>query len=252
MASDTGEEIQHVADAAVNEVKQATQDKKQATKPSQVKEPSLFEELGKIAAAISSNPLHSEGSYILHWRDPVRTGLLFGILNFFYFLITYGDYSVLTLISYCALAILVAAFAYANGTILYGKYIQGLVVENPLSARWSDAEPVPRYVAEKHLDSLLNFVNAVREVARDVFYCNFPILSLKFAGLFFLLSLFGKWFSGFTLAYIAVLISFVWPRLYEEKRKEIDHFAKIANDQIETYTQLALSKIPKMDKRKTH
>jgi len=228
-----------------------TQGVSSSSKPLLVKEPSLHEEVKKIASAIATNPLYPEASYILHWRDPIRTGLLFGIFNFAFFLITYGEYSILTLITYCALALLVVAFAYANGSILFAKYIQGLVAENPLSSRWSNAEPLPRYVVEKQLDSIWNFANAVLEVSRDVFYCNFPILSIKVASILFVLSLFGKWFSGLTLLYIGVVIAFVWPRIYEEKKELIDQYWKLVNEHVDTYTLLVLSKIPKMDKRKT-
>jgi len=220
-------------------------------KPKHVKEPTLQEEIHKVTSALRTNPLYSEASYILHWRDPIRSGLLFGIFNFTFFLVTYGEYTVVTLASYLVLALLVAAFGYANGSILYAKYIQGLSVENPLSTRWSNSEPLPRYVVEKHLDSLVNVINAVLETSRDVFYANFPILSVKVAAIFFVLSLLGKWFSGLTLIYLAVLIAFAWPRIYEEKQKEIDQYAKLVNTHVETYANLALSKIPKLDKRKT-
>jgi len=216
-----------------------------------VKEPTLKEEISKITSTLATNPLYPEVSYILSWRDPIRTGLLFGIFNFAFFLVTYGEYSVLSLVAYCALALLVAAFAYANGSVLFAKYIQGLEAENPLGARWSNAEPIPRYVVEKHLDSIVNFVNAVLDVSRDVFYCNFPFLSIKVGTLLFVLSLIGKWLSGFTLLYIAAVVAFGWPRLYEEKKSEIDQYWKLVTDLIDTYTQLALSKIPKLDKKKT-
>jgi len=216
-----------------------------------VKEPTIHEEVQKIASAIATNPLYPEATHILHWRDPIRTGLLFGIFNFAFFLITYGEYSILTLATYCALALLTVAFAYANGSILFAKYIQGLVAENPLSSRWSNAEPLPRYVVEKHLDSVWNTINALLEVSRDIFYCNFPILSIKAASILFAISLFGKWFSGFTLLYIVAIISFVWPRVYEEKKALIDQYFNLVAQHADTYTQLALSKIPKLDKRKT-
>jgi hypothetical protein len=222
-----------------------------STKPQHIKEPTLQEEIKKITSALRTNPLYSEVSYLLHWRDPIRTGLLFGIFNFTFFLITYGEYSVVTLAAYLVLALLVAAFGYANGSILYAKYIQGLSIENPLSVRWSNSEPIPRYVAEKHLNSLVNVVNAVLEISRDVFYVNFPILSIKVASIFLVLSLLGKWFSGLTLIYIDAIILFAWPRLYEEKQKEIDQYWKLINTHIDTYVNLALSKIPKLDKRKT-
>jgi len=236
-----------------NDIKNTTIEAEASTsdKPLLVKEPTLREEINKISAAIATSPLYPEVSYILHWSDPIRTGLLFGIFNFTFFLITYGEYSIVSLGAYSALALLVAAFAYANGSILFAKYIQGLVAENPLSTRWSNAEPIPRYVVEKHLDSVLNVVNAVLEVARDAFYSNFPILSVKVGVILLILSFIGKWFSGFTLLYIVTLIAFVWPRAYQEKQREIDQYWKLATDQYDTYAQLALSKIPKLDKRKT-
>jgi len=215
-------------------------------------EPSLGDEVGKIASALRTSPFFPELSYIFHWRDPIRTGLLFGIVNLAYFLITYGEYSVVTLINYCLLALLGAAFAYANGLILWARYIQGIPIENPLSSRWASSKVVvSRTVIEKHVESLHHLINAILDIFRDIYYCHFPFLSLKFGAIFFVGSLFGKWFSGFTLLYLDILILFAWPRLYEEKKTEIDHYCKIVQDQVDIYVKLALSKIPKMDKRKT-
>lgn len=217
-----------------------------------VVEPTFADEVGKVASALRVSPFYPEVTFILHWRDPIRTGLLFGIVNLAYFLVTYGEYSVTTLVNYCALALLAAAFAYANGLILWARYIQGIPIENPLSSRWASSKVVvSRAVIEKHVDALHSLVNAVLDISRDIYYCNFPFLSIKFAAIFFVTSLFGKWFSGFTLLYLATIVLFAWPRLYEEKKAEIDHYYKIANDQITVYTDLALSKIPKLDKRKT-
>jgi len=218
--------------------------------PRHVKEPTLKEEFTKITNALATSPFYPELSHVLHWRDPIRTGLVVGIFHFTLFLISYGEYSVLTLASYCALTLLVVAFAYTNGSVLFAKYIQGLPAENPLSAQWSNAEPLPHYIVEKHLDSVANIINALLEVSRDVFYCVFPILSIKFGAIFFGLSLLGKWFSGLAVIYIVVLISLVWPRLYEEKHNEIDQYWDIVVEHVDTYGQLALSKIPKLDKIK--
>jgi len=218
--------------------------------PQTFKEPTVHDELLKISNALATSPFYPELSYILNWRDPIRTGLLVGIFHFALFLITYGEYSVLTLTSYCALTLLVAAFGYANGSILFAKHIQGMPAENPLSVQWSNAEPLPRHVVEKHLDSILNIANAVLEVSRDVFFCVFPTLSIKFGFIFFGLSLLGKWFGGLCLLYIIFVVAMIWPRLYEERRQQIDRVWKIAQEQIDTYTQLALQKLPKLDKLK--
>jgi hypothetical protein len=219
-------------------------------------EPGLADEFNKIGSAIRTSPFHPEVSYILHWRDPIRTGLLFGIVNLAYFLIIYGEYSVVTLFNYCALALLATAFAYAYGLIAWARYVQGNVIDNPLSSRWASSKiVVSRTVIEKHVDAVYNLVNATLEVLRDIFYCSFPFLSLKFAAIFLVLALFGKWLCGITLAYLGVLVLFVWPRLYEEKKQLIDQYYKLAQDQIQTYVTLAFDKLPfpkpAQDKRKT-
>jgi len=54
----------------------------------------------------------------------------------------------------------------------------------------------------------------------------------------------GDWFSGITLLYLGTLASFIWPRLYEEKKTEIDHWFNIALTEGDKYLQLALSKLP--------
>jgi accessory gene regulator protein AgrB len=71
-------------------------------------------------------------SSILHWNDPVQSALLFGIGNFFFFLITYGDYTVLSLFAYLDLALLFVAGVYANGTLLRA-YLKKEKYENPFS-----------------------------------------------------------------------------------------------------------------------
>lgn len=42
----------------------------------------------------------------------------------------------------------------------------------------------------------------------------------------------------------AALVLFIWPRLYEEKQKEIDHYYALAMANVEKYIQLGLSKLP--------
>jgi hypothetical protein len=53
-------------------------------------------------------------SDILHWKDIVKSGLLFAIGNFYFFLICCGEYSVVTLSSYLLLALIGVSFGYAK------------------------------------------------------------------------------------------------------------------------------------------
>jgi len=194
---------------------------------------------------IKANPLYGEVSQVLHWRDPVKSGLIFGIFNFFFFLSNWAEYSMLTIISYLLLTLLCICFGYSNYVVLKASWLQGKRVENPFMERFKDAKfHVSRETAEKHLTTVLDLINVTIDSFRDVFYCTDNFLSLRFAFYFYLSACIGDWFSGETLIYLITLGFFIWPRLYEEKKKEIDHFWGIAVAQGTVYYNLALTKVP--------
>jgi len=230
VTEEAADEIRHAVTTTIQDRKEETKEK--VTPKSYI-------------AIIKANPLYVETSKVLHWRDPVKTGLLFGIFNFFFFLQNWADYSFVTIVSYLLLTLLCICFGYSNYVVLKAQWIQGQKVENPFRERFKDAKfHVTRDVAEKHLTTVLDLTNLTIDHFRDVFYCTDNLLSLRFALYFYLGATIGNWFSGPTLLYLATLGFFLWPRLYEEKQKEIDQFYKIAQTQANTYYNLALSKIP--------
>jgi len=196
-------------------------------------------------AIIKKNPLYSEASKVFHWRDPVRSGLLFGIFNFFFFLWTWGEYSLVTIVSYLLLTTLCICLGYANYVVLKASWLQGSREENPFSKRFKDANfHISREIVDQHVTTLIDLINTTVDQLRDVYFCTDNILSLRFALYFYLAATVGNWFSGATLLYLVTLGFFVWPRLYEEKQKEIDQFWGIAVSQCNTYYQLGISKLP--------
>lgn len=198
-----------------------------------------------VIAILKENPAYNDLSKFVHWRDPIRTGLFFGIFNFFYLLLTWREYTVVSLLSYMSLAMLLVCFAYANFVVLKAKWIQGKNAENPFKERFQDETfHLSRETAVKHLDTVIDLINVGIDRCREVFYCTNNILSLKYAAYFYITATVGTWFSGATLLYLAALVLFIWPRLYEEKQKEIDHYYALAMANVEKYIQLGLSKLP--------
>jgi len=194
---------------------------------------------------LKANPLYSEVSKIFHWRDPVRSGLLFGIANLFYILLSWGEYSVVTLTSYLLLSLLLVCLGYANYVVFKASWLQGKKVENPFKEKFKNQKfHVTREAIDKHVDTILDLINLTIDKYRDVFYCSDNLVSLKYAFYFYLAATIGDWFSGITLLYLGTLASFIWPRLYEEKKTEIDHWFNIALTEGDKYLQLALSKLP--------
>jgi len=208
----------------------------------EVREITLME---KYTSIFKTNPLYQDTSKVLHWRDPVKTGLLFGIFNFFFFLYTLADYSMVTIVSYLLLTLLTICFGYSNYVVLKASWLQGKRVENPFQERFKDVKfHVSRETATKYMDTALDLINTTIDLFRDVFYCTDNLLSARFAFYFYMGATIGNWFSGATLLYLVTLGFFLWPRLYEEKRAEIDHFYGIAKTQATAYVHLALTKLP--------
>lgn len=210
-----------------------------------VSEPTEIATAKSYVAILKANALYPATSKLLHWKDPVKTGLIFGVFNFFFFLTYLGDYSFLTMFSYLFLTLLTICFGYSNYVVLKASWLQGKVVENPFTERFKNAKfHVSRDAAEHHLTTVLDLVNTTIDNFRDVFYCTDNFLSLRFALYFWVAATVGNWFSGAVIIYLAMLGFFIWPRLYEEKKKEIDQFYNIALVQGNNYYQLALTKLP--------
>jgi len=207
-----------------------------------------FKELTAVhryTTAIKSNIFYPEAVKIALWRDPVKSGLLFGIFNFFFFLYNFADFSLVTIISYLLLTLLSICLGYSNYIVLKASWLQGKTVENPFLERFKDVKfQVTRESVEKHINTLLELINTTINLFKDVFYCTDNFLSGRFVLYFYIGATIGNWFSGATLLYLITLAIFVWPRLYEEKKKEIDHFYGIAKTEVTKYVNLAVSKLP--------
>jgi len=194
---------------------------------------------------LKANPLYNEVSKIFHWRDPVRSGLLFGIANLFYILLSWGEYSVVTLTSYLLLSLLLVCLGYSNYVVFKASWLQGKKVENPFKEKFKNQKfHVTREAIDKHVDTILDLINLTIDKYRDVFYCSDNLVSLKYTFYFYVYATIGDWFSGITLLYLVTLGFFVWPRLYEEKKTEIDQWANIALTEGHKYLELAISKLP--------
>jgi len=194
---------------------------------------------------IKADSMYNEASKIFLWTDLVRTGLIFGVINAFYFLLEFYDYTVVTLISYLALALALVCFSYTNFVILKSKWIQGKEAENPFLERFKNIKfHISPQSVSQHCNTIVDILNLAIDNMREIFYCINNTKTGLWIFYFYLIATVGSWFGGATLLYLISLILFIWPRLYQEKQKEIDHFYGIALTETDKYLQLALSKIP--------
>jgi len=194
---------------------------------------------------LKADPSYPHLANILLWKDPVKTGLLFGIIVVFYLLNQFYDYTVITLLSYLALSLAVTTLGYANFIVLKAKWLTGKVVENPFIERFKDENfHVSPQLVEEHLNSCVNLIDFTVDQLKDVFYATNNLRTALWAFYFYLIATIGQWFEGATILFVVTFVSFTWPRFYMEKQKEVDHYYSIALVEADKYFQMALSKLP--------
>jgi len=192
---------------------------------------------------LKSSPFYHQVSGVLHWSDPVQSALVFGIGNFFFFLITYGEYSVLTLMSYLALALIFVCGAYVYGTMLRAHFRKEKA-ENPFQTKLKNPYVATKFSLEPHAESIIGLINDAAHLWRSVLYFTDGAFSLKFAFAIWVFSVIGKLFSGITLLYMTFLTAFIWPRIYQEKQAQIDEAYDLALSKINHYVGLAMARLP--------
>jgi len=163
---------------------------------------------------------------LAHWKDPVQSLLLFVFVNLFLYLITCGEYTVLSLVCHIMFWVLMAALAYSQFALWVYKN------NNALQERFQQADfSVSESFLQKHIDVMYRIFEDVRVCARDTLFGTKDLVpTLKAIGAIYVLGRVASCFSGLTLFWIGFIISFTFPPVYELKKQEID---KVVGDGLE-------------------
>jgi hypothetical protein len=95
-----------------------------------------------------------------------------------------------------------------------------------------------------HVETIVDLVNmGIRKFTRAMVTPDI-LFTLKVLGALYLLGSISSCYSSLGFIYPFVIIAFVWPRLYQEKKTEIDQICALVTSQIMKYVELAISKLP--------
>jgi len=196
-------------------------------------------------------PLYRAIADSIEWKDYVESGLLFFIFNSLLFLLVWGKYSIVTLISYLFLSFLVFCFSYVNLTNLNASKQSLAEPENPLTQKIGN---VDFYVKVEnvypYVDALVRGINLAIYQLRPAFLCEHTIFTAKVACALLVTAIIGKCFTTIGLLYLGGLVLFIWPRLYHEKRADINKAYNIAQEKVHELLQTVHEKLPESLKKK--
>jgi len=204
-----------------------------------------------IQHSLKELPLYRAICDSVEWKDAVESGLLFFILNSLLFLLIWGKYSIVTLISYLFLSFLVFCFGYVHLNNLNASKDNMPEPENPLAQRLGEYDfKIKTANVEPYLHASIRAINLAVFQLKPAFTCEHPILTAKVACVLLVTAMIGKCFSTAALLYIGILFLFIWPRLYHEKRVEITEAYIKARDKVHELSKMALEKMPDSVKKK--
>ncbi|XP_034936559.1 reticulon-1-A-like isoform X5 [Chelonus insularis] len=183
------------------------------------------------------NPLAS----LIYWRQPEKTGLVFGITLGILFSLAY--FSLISVFSYVALLTLVGTMGFR----IYKTILQAI-------QKTSDGHPfkdileldltLPSEKVHEVADIAVAHVNAAIFELRRLFLIEDFIDSLKLGVGLWCLTYVGSWFNGMTLIIIGVVALFTLPKVYETNKTQIDQNLALVQGKINEITAYIKAAIP--------
>jgi hypothetical protein len=200
--------------------------------------PSRIGSAAEVVAALRSDPLYTTVSDVVHWREPIRSGLVFAIIVLGWFLVSQAEYSVMTLIAYLYLGLFLASFALVQYSNVSSK-------PHLFKERFGEiADVLSLEQARGHAETTYRLVDSVTLLARDALFFTDVGFSLKALALTLTLAILGNLVSLPNLLFAATVILFAVPRIYEEKKVQIDEVIAKATAAINEKLSPILEKVP--------
>ncbi|XP_047119114.1 reticulon-4-like isoform X1 [Schistocerca piceifrons] len=174
--------------------------------------------------------LHPKVVELIYWRDPKKSGIVFGSVLGILLSLTYV--SLISVIAYLSLAIL-------TGTISFRVY---KTVLQAVQKTTSDGHPfkdileldltLPQEKVREMTDLAVAHLNAAACELRRLFLVEDLVDSIKFGVLLWCLTYVGAWFNGMTLIIIAFVALFTLPKVYETNKVQIDQNIDLVRSKI--------------------
>eukprot|EP00898_Chlorokybus_atmophyticus_P003841 jgi/Chlat1/4458/Chrsp29S04411 len=177
-------------------------------------------------------------SDLLLWKNPVASGSALGVVAFFYLALQWFNYTLVSLLANLLLIVVVVTFLWSHAAALLKR----------------SPPPLPNFqLSETDMSNLTakatHYVNLAFAYVHRVGSGKDALLSLKVALGLYIVSIVGGWFNLVDLIFIATILAFTVPKLYEKYDGPINEKAKLlmakAHELYQVFDEKVLSRIPK-------
>ncbi|XP_014279085.1 reticulon-1 isoform X2 [Halyomorpha halys] len=195
----------------------------------------------EIDAWFNPARLHPQVESLVYWRDPKKSGAVFGVLMVT--LLSLTCFSLISVVAYLSLLTLAGTISFRT----YKSIMQAV-------QKTSDGHPFKEYLEldislpeEKVSETAriaAQHINTAMSALRSLFLVEDLIDSIKGLVLFWTLTYVGAVFNGLTLLIIGVVLVFSLPRLYEKNKAQVDAYIQIGMDKLSIITSRMKAAIP--------
>lgn len=191
--------------------------------------------------------LHPTVSELVYWRDPKKSGIVFG--SVFVVLIALTLLSLISVVAYTSLAVLSGTFAFR----VYKSVLQAV-------QKTSDGHPFKEYLeldlalpsdkAQELSTAVINYLNTTVTQLRRLFLVEDLVDSAKFGLFLYALTYIGSWFNGLTLLILSFVALFALPKIYETNKTVIDQYIDLVWGKIAEINAKVTAAVPFLKKEK--
>lgn len=192
---------------------------------------------GPVPVPNGTSPKKSIGHPLLTWKDPIKTGKVFGTL--IVSLIVLKSVNLLSLFFRLgSIALISSAIAEYAGKLITGT---GFVTRYRPSYNKTFSHKTNNF-----LQSFSQDLPALEEEGQKLLYSFNIENTLKASGLFYILYKITSWLSLYKLIFISTVLTFTLPAVYENYQDEINQavvqFSGIAKEKAGEYSKIASDK----------
>jgi len=160
-------------------------------------------------------------SELVYWRDPKRSGAVFGALSAI--LIALTCLSLISVVAWSSLIVLASTFGFR----LFKAIMQ-------MIQKTDEGHPFKEYLdmdvtfhgdkAQELSNAIINYANTAILKLRGLFLVDDFVDSAKFGVFLYALTYIGGWFNGLTLIILGFIALFSLPKVYEANKTVIDQY----------------------------
>lgn len=164
---------------------------------------------------------------VLLWRNPKVTAIYFGAAMVFFYLTVIRGQSVPSV-----LGMLFAVYQFVGAIVVHANKRFGGKFDKHISRPPPGTPFIPQDVATRFTQMLVEEVNDVQDILRNIIYCDTTEASLACLAFGIVLYFLGEYFSFLSLLFVATLLLFSLPLAYEKNKKQVDDVLAKTSDSV--------------------